>query len=354
MFSGDLTVTPNLYEFTMPIVAVKTAPEKESLNGVPDLMVLKNPDGLAWKDFRRQLKPDFGVVIANIFFSWSMIALGVLGFAALNLLRVNWLPYAFIPFGGLWFAFWMQSYSSHFHESAHFNFAPRHLNDSLSRIFLTPFIGLDVKSYRISHWQHHRFLGDPRDTEISYHEPLTLQRILEGFSGLYLLRSLARYLRNYRRTGQMPAAPGRETSKAFFFLPIAYAFCVQSVILFLLYRFISLPAALAWGSGLLLFGSFLSILRQTLEHRSLDAPEGIDFKKVPHGAVNRLFGCDLFSRNFGGAGFNRHLLHHWDPNISYTCFDELETFLLETAAHDEMERQRTTYWKAFREMFRWS
>lgn len=326
---------------------------KEILNGVPNLLVLKNQDGLTFRDFRQQLKPNYGVVVANIIFSWSMIALAVLGFAALNSLRVSWLPYAFIPFGGLWFAFWAQSYSSHFHESAHHNFAPRHLNDSLSRIFLTPFMGLDVKSYRISHWQHHKFLGDPRDTEISYHEPLTPQRILEGFSGIYLLRSLARYLRNYGRMSQMPAAPRQEMSKFFFFWPIAYALCVQSAIVFLLFRFISLPAALAWGCGILLFGSFLSILRQTLEHRSFDAPDE-DFKRVPHGPVNRLFGCDLFSRNFGGAGFNRHLLHHWDPNISYTCFDDLEAFLLETAIQDDIERQRTTYWRAFREMFRWS
>ena len=26
----------------------------------------------------------------------------------------------------------------------------------------------------------------------------------------------------------------------------------------------------------------------------------------------------------GGAGFNRHLLHHWEPKISYTRFRELE------------------------------
>src|SRR5262249_24697904 len=116
----------------------------DSLNGVPNIIALTNPDGLAWKDFCRRLKTNFGVVIPNIVFSWSMIALAVLGFAALNLLHVSWQPYAFIPIGGLWFAFWIQSYSSHFHESAHFNFAPRPLNDSLSRIFLTPFIGLDV------------------------------------------------------------------------------------------------------------------------------------------------------------------------------------------------------------------
>ena len=328
---------------------------KESLNGVPNLAVLRNRDDLAWKDFRRQLKPNYAVVVANILLAWSMITLAVLGFTALNALHVYWLAYAFIPIGGLWYAFWIQAYTAHFHESAHFNFAPRHLNDLLSRIFLTPFMGLDVKSYRISHWQHHRFLGDPRDTEVSYHEPLTPKRILEGFSGLYLLRSLARYLWNYRRINQRPAAPRPEEFQALhFFGPITYAFVVQALILFLLFRFISLPAALAWGCGFFLFGSFLSILRQTLEHRSLEAPDGVDFKKVSHGAVNRLFGTDLFSRSFGGAGFNRHLLHHWDPTISYTCFDDLEAFLLETEAHDEVERQRTTYWKTFKEMFRWS
>jgi len=326
---------------------------KENLNGVPNLTVLKNRDGLVWKDFRRQLKPNFSVVIANILLSWSMIALAVLAFVALNALP-TWVAYAFIPLGGLWYAFWVQSYSSHFHEAAHYNFAPRHLNDPLARIFLTPFIGLDVKSYRVSHWQHHRFLGDPRDTEISYHEPLTLTRILEGFSGLYLVRSLARYLWNYRRINQPVASARPETSKPFsFFGPVAYALVVQSLILFLLFRFVSLPAAIAWAFGFFLVGSFLSILRQTLEHRSLDAPGGVDFKKVAHGAVNRLFGVDLLSKNFGGAGFNRHLLHHWDPTISYTRFDELEAFLLQSELHDELERQRTTYWKTFREMFRW-
>jgi hypothetical protein len=67
---------------------------KEILNGVPNLLVLKNQDGLTFRDFRQQLKPNYGVVVANIIFSWSMIALAVLGFAALNSLRVSWLPYA--------------------------------------------------------------------------------------------------------------------------------------------------------------------------------------------------------------------------------------------------------------------
>ena len=50
-------------------------------------------------------------------------------------------------------------------------------------------------------------------------------------------------------------------------------------------------------------------LRQLLEHRP--APG-----QIAGAAVTRMFGTDLFSRTFGGAGFNRHLLHHIEPQVS--------------------------------------
>ncbi len=332
------------------------SPTAESLNGVPSLAHLKNREGVVWKDFRRELKPDFTAVLLNVSFSWTMIGLGVLVFVALNGLKTPpWVPYALVPLAALWFAFWIQSYAAHFHESAHYNFAPGRLNDFLSRIFLTPFSGLDVKSYRVSHWRHHRFLGDLKDTEISYYEALTPSRIAEGFSGFYLLRSALRYLSNYRRIQKESASSRPESPpKGFsFFLPLLYALVVHALILVALFSWVSLAAALAWGCGYFLLGSFLAILRQTLEHRSLKADPKADFRTVPHGPVNRLFGVDLLSRNFGGAGFNRHLLHHWDPTISYTRFDQVEAFLLDTEIREQLERRRTTYWKAFREMFQW-
>jgi hypothetical protein len=64
---------------------------------------------------------------------------------------------------------------------------------------------------------------------------------------------------------------------------------------------------------------------------------------VPHGPVNRLFGNGALSRTFGNAGYNRHLLHHWDPAVSYTRFDEMESFLMSTELAKVINGARATY-----------
>ncbi len=92
------------------------------------------------------------------------------------------------------------------------------------------------------------------------------------------------------------------------------------------------------------------MLRQLLEHRSIDAVEGKDYLQEHHGPVNRMFGTHFWSRKFGSAGFNRHLLHHWDPSISYTCFDEMEKYLLKTEMAEEVESARTSYLATLREL----
>jgi hypothetical protein len=63
-----------------------------------------------------------------------------------------------------------------------------------------------------------------------------------------------------------------------------------------------------------------------------------------------MFGTDFFSRYYGAAGFNRHLLHHWDPEISYTLFDEMEAFIARTPLADKVEEARTIYPDTFKAM----
>jgi fatty acid desaturase len=65
-----------------------------------------------------------------------------------------------------------------------------------------------------------------------------------------------------------------------------------------------------------------------------------------------VFGDGLIARTFGGAGFNRHLLHHWEPGISYTRLPDLEHFLNDTDLRPIMESRKTTYGRVFWRLFR--
>ena len=96
---------------------------------------------------------------------------------------------------------------------------------------------------------------------------------------------------------------------------------------------------------------FLEKIRQTCEHRSLQAKKEIDYTKVEHGPVNRIFGNDFFSRYFGAAGFNKHLLHHIDPSISYTSFKEMENFLIDSNLSNQILSNRFSYLKIFKTLY---
>ena len=93
-------------------------------------------------------------------------------------------------------------------------------------------------------------------------------------------------------------------------------------------------------------------LRQILEHRRADAPCDEDFRRSDHGPVVRMFARSPFARCFGAAGFDRHLLHHWEPTGSYTCFDEMEAFLERTALAGPLADARSTYGATLSEMIR--
>ena len=73
---------------------------------------------------------------------------------------------------------------------------------------------------------------------------------------------------------------------------------------------------------------FFVSLRQTLEHRDEDAHPGSDYTRVDHGGdANRLFGDGPVANTLGSAGFNRHALHHWEPQVSLHRLRELERYL---------------------------
>ena len=110
--------------------------------------------------------------------------------------------------------------------------------------------------------------------------------------------------------------------------------------------------ALAWVFGVGLVFPFVGATRQLLEHRKPDADDTANYFQVDHGSYTRLFDAGFFASIFGGAGFNRHLLHHWEPQISYTNLAELECFLAKTPMRNVMDQYRTTYVRAEAQLFR--
>ena len=91
---------------------------------------------------------------------------------------------------------------------------------------------------------------------------------------------------------------------------------------------------------------FFGSLRQLLEHRSAAASRHVDYSVAPHGRMTRMFREGPFGSTFGAAGFTRHLLHHWDPSVSYTNLAEVEVFLRGCAAA-RPHLGKTGYLRAF-------
>jgi len=110
-------------------------------------------------------------------------------------------------------------------------------------------------------------------------------------------------------------------------------------------------AALAWVAGVGAVLPFLCALRQLLEHRSLEARGAVDYKAVNRSGYTRLFGAGMLARTFGAARFNRHLLRHWEPSVSCTCFDALKGVFVVVGLGPAMDARRTTYGAAFRALY---
>lgn len=313
----------------------------EKLNGVPNISMLKDSYGLSYLSFRKKLMPTFFKVWLDMVLCLVMMFLPSLFFK--EIASSILISIIFIPLCSLWSAYWIHAYSCFFHEAAHFNIHRNKVtNDVISNLLLTPFFGLLVKGYRVSHWEHHKHLGTEKDTEISYRSVLSLKNLLQVVIGVYHLKVILKYIDNYQSVS--PQAH-KNLKSNIFLLTLILAVVVQTTITIFMFTDISIAAGLSWAIAYFILYPMLSKIRQTLEHRLLDVK--IINDSIEHGAAHRIFGTDFFSRYFGAAGFNRHLLHHYDPSISYTNFDELEDFLKNTSASEGLISKRTTYSETF-------
>ena len=108
-----------------------------------------------------------------------------------------------------------------------------------------------------------------------------------------------------------------------------------------------------WLAGLIIVFPVFATIRQLMEHRDIHASGKINYQDTDHGKISRLFGEGLIDSSFGGAGFNKHLLHHWDPSVSYTRLREVENFLMNCPETSGIIQQsKTSYLKTFIALFK--
>lgn len=314
---------------------------------IKSLQQIKNEAGVGYIDYRSTLSINRQTIYRDLFVIWAAI---LLGFAAnLSGILASVVGVALSMF---WFSFWKHSFMLFFHEAAHFNLHPvRKHNDRLANIFFTPFVGQWIATYRANHWQHHQKLGTEDDPENTYQSPLTLLSIVSSLTGWYLLKSVLRYA-NLQKS-KSPHKNKQSNSKS-----NLWSFCsglgvlvtAQLILCVALYYWISPYCSLAWALSIFITDPFVMRIRQTLEHRDSERVERGVIEQPSLEATNKIFGSDWFSRFFGGAGFNKHLIHHMDPSVSYTRFDEVINFLESTEANEYVRANSSTYFKRLLEV----
>jgi fatty acid desaturase len=228
-------------------------------------------------------------------------------------------------------------------------------------------VGTSVENYRPFHFEHHRSLGTIRDTESSYFHPLNLRFLLKSLLGVRAMEVLFSR-RGFSKgassqTALMPSISmaddstgdrldGPTANRAAKRRVLVLGLIVHAVVIMTMAFLGGLGSAAAWIFGILALYPVFNALRQLLEHRRPDADAGVDYRRIDHGAYTRMFGGDALSATFGGAGFNRHLLHHWEPQVSYTKLPELERFLLRTDLRSVIDSRRAGYGETMLRLFR--
>lgn len=322
------------------------ASELESLpNDIPVALksVLVDDRGVSYREFRRTLTPRYWRI-------WLQIGLGWMVLAAIPAVLAVWNPEGFGNFawssilGAFAIGYVLAYLNNFFHEAAHHLLLPdRRRNDVATNLVLGSIFGSSIQRYRLTHWQHHRALGTTMDSEVSYFDPLSVSKMIEGLTGIRALRAMRRYRDVEVTRNDDPAASDRgrllwAAGTAALHMAIAAALWLGAG---------SAVAGLAWIAGVIVTFPFFIALRQTLEHRSEEASGRVDYHTVDQGATTRLFGDGPVACTLGSAGFNRHALHHWEPQLSYTRLKDLERYLRRTQIGEAIEARRTTYADTF-------
>jgi fatty acid desaturase len=303
--------------------------------------IIVDSRGLKYVDFLKSLKADYVRVYRDIAAGYIALVISAVVAALLpNAITLVTLLVALASAVSI--GFWIAYLQLFIHEGAHHNLAAdRTKSDLVCNLSVAWIVGTSVQQYRIVHFQHHRALGKVDDSEFTYFSPLNPVFILKSLFGV----RVAEVLR--ARKGVAKTARSANAGKYFGLFGVL----VHAVIVVASFLTGHLWLTTAWIVGVVMFFPLFGSLRQLLEHRDPKADPKVDFSGSDHGAYTRIFGAGIFSSIFGGAGFNRHLLHHWEPQVSYTNLSQMESYLLDTQVADLIERRRSSYFGTFTSLF---
>ena len=304
--------------------------------------VLINKEGLSYHDFKKTLQPNYSKIIVDIAAGWIIIAACIIAGLFINQITSTWLKIAASLADAALLGFVVNYLSNFFHEAAHYNIAAdKNKNDFIANCFLGILQAQHIKQYRIVHWQHHVHIGTPEDTEHSYFDALTFRFFIESLTGTRAVRIFL----SRSKSNAANAQTGNEKKQKLQMLFAGIIFHIALLVIFIFTKQYWLAGI--WLLGFGTFFPFFGSLRQLLEHRGEWASKKNDYRKMPHGRTNRIFSGSAFAVAFGSAGFDRHLLHHLEPQISYTNLSDLENFLRQTSIGTQIKKQKTSYYKAF-------
>lgn len=313
-----------------------------------DIAKLTLVDGNGWSyaGFRSTLSPSWLVVARDFALGYLMLAavamLVVLAVDAFDSLRILW-----VAIGALLIGFWMAYIQLFLHEAAHFNFWPdRRWNDRLANLLIGVWVATSIRDYRRIHWDHHRFLGQPTDSERSYFSALGWRFLFES---LFLVNAIRVIARRRSRLRDKDAANHSGDSSGVA-MPIAAALAHSLVLGVCIWQG-QVELALAWLIGNLMVYPLFGALRQLLEHRDVGASADVDYSVQPHGKLTRSFKAGPLGSFMGGAGFRWHDIHHFDPELSYTNLAQVDVFLQTSAAAAVARHERKSYLRVARELW---
>ncbi len=228
------------------------------------------------------------------------------------------------------------------HEGAHLHFSQsRKVNDLITNVFAGVFLASEVSTYRKVHTLHHRQIGKEDDPENSYVNEFDFSWIATAVSGVYTIKTIVK-----RRS----RVSSRRQSLLMLATIVLHSFTVvvsvsNGHLLF----------ALTWILSWFVFLPVMAATRNLLEHRYTESEMHFEIQESIVGFSNvttRLFTRNLLSKVVGPIGFDRHVIHHWDPSIAAKDLDKVHQFLLSTELRPMLEDLPTTYFDAARHIWR--
>lgn len=300
---------------------------------------------MTYTDFRKLLVTPYKKVQLSLLINWiSMIAL-VVATRFFN----NFLFYFLVI---LLLSLLMHRVLLIIHEGAHYHLSPsKRMNDLLSNLFAGWFVFTDIQNYRIKHIQHHRNLGSSSDPENSHMDKLDLSWILSAITGTKTALAFFKTISSGRKASEV-SEPTAHT-------PV-FGAVIHVTIFLVIYFGLGLAPVVVYLSCLLVIAPLLGMLRNLLEHRYVEAVDPIlwemflnsSSKRVEINQVTtRTFTQSIFSKLYGSMGFTHHLVHHWDPSISYKNLEKVHDFLLSSECGELLAKTDTTYTKTFFYLF---